>query len=113
MGTPKYQNVIIVISFIFNQAKKMLAELEEEDERLKHELELTERKITNRKSNSPKYFERLWEQAEDLKLSISKMQDHKDGQVRQVNRLMKGVQDLITNIVQLEKESQVQIANVS
>ena len=84
-------------------AKKVLTDMEDKYAKTCEELELTQRKIINRKSNSPKYFETLWTNAENLKIGISKLGDMKDGQARQVNRWMKSLQDLTVTIEQLDR----------
>ena len=94
------------------ESKRVLVEMEEKYKKTFEDLKLTERKITNRKINSPKYFETLWASAEHLKVVISNLEDTKDGQLRQVSRLVKFFQDLTSNVEQLDRETAAQINQV-
>ena len=94
------------------ESRRIFMEMEEKYKKAFEELKLTERKITNRKINSPKYFETLWANAEHLKVAISNLEDMKDGQVRQISRLVKSVQDLTSTVEQLDRETTAQIHQV-
>lgn len=94
------------------ESRRVLVEMEEKYKKTFEELKLTERKITNRKINSPKYFETLWASVEHLKVVLSNLEDMKDGQVRQVSRSVKSVQDLTSTVEQLDRETAAQISQV-
>lgn len=67
-------------------------------------LEENEKKIHNRKSNSPRYLDMLWQRSEDLQAEIEKAKQNNDFQTKHLTRLTKEEQVFANEARELEKE---------
>ncbi len=92
--------------------RQNLAETKTERDKTLEELESTEKKITGRKSNSPKYFETLCARVDKLKVEVAQTVTVLEQQECEVSKTEKISVELSRNIEELEKEIQAQSSQV-